>query len=392
MTRPYMSEMDDDARIVYRKSRAIILTTATFFVAATLWASAAAVDEVTSGQGKVVPAMQDQVVQSLEGGILREILVRADETVTAGQILARLDPIGAGAAVEDVQAKYFARLATIARLSAEVDEAAIAFPDALAGQDALIAHEEALFTARRDAFHRARDLIGRSRALTEDELARARHLRESGAASQAEVTRLERDLLQLEMQQDDLERDYFVKGRETLVQLRAEAASLAAELTAKQDQLDRQNIASPVTGIVKDVVVTTEGGVLPPNGALMTIVPLEDELIVEARIQPEDIAFIHPGLRATIKISAYDYAIYGALEGEVVSVSPDSIRDEVDPQQQYYRVYVAAEDFSLSNANGTRFPITPGMVATVDIHTGARTVLQYLLKPLNRAREALRER
>lgn len=392
MTTSYLAEMEDDSRTVYRKSRTIILTTAAFFVVATLWAAGAAVDEVTSGQGKVVPSMQDQVIQSLEGGILREILVRADETVTAGEVVARLDPIGAGAAVDTTQAKYMSRLATIARLSAEVNETEITFPDALVGQEELMAHERALFTARRDGFYRARSLLARSHELIQGELSRAETLRDSGAASQAEVTRLERDLLQVAMQQDDLEREYFVKGRETLLQYRAEAASLAAELTAKQDQLDRQSIVSPVTGIVKDVVVTTEGGVLAPNGALMTIVPLEDELMVEARILPEDIAFIHPGLRATIKISAYDYAIYGALEGEVISVSPDSIRDEVDPQLQYYRVYVAADDFSLANANGTRFPISPGMVATVDIHTGARTVLQYLLKPLNRAREALRER
>lgn len=392
MSHSYLAEMNDDSRVIYRKSRMIVLTSAAFFVAATLWAANAPVDEVTSGNGKVVPSRQDQVVQSLEGGILREILVRADQSVTAGQVLARLDPIGAGAAVDNAEARYFARLATIARLTAEVDETEITFPEALAGQDALIAHESALFTARRDGFYHSRSLMERARELTTDELERARSLRDSGAASQAEVTRLERDLLQLEMQQDDLEREYFVKGRETLVQYRAEAASLEAELTAKQDQLDRQNITSPVTGIVKDVAVTTEGGVLAPNGALMTIVPLEDDLMVEARILPEDIAFIHPGMRATIKISAYDYAIYGALEGEVISISPDSIRDEVDPQLQYYRVYVAAEDFSLTNAHGTIFPISPGMVATVDIHTGARTVLQYLLKPLNRAGEALRER
>ena len=130
----------------------------------------------------------------------------------------------------------------------------------------------------------------------------------------------------------------------------------------------------------------------PPNGQLMTIVPLDDELLVEARVQPRDIAFIRPGMRATVKVTAYDYSVYGTLESEVLSISPDSIRDEVDPQQLYYRVFVQSERFELSNKSGKTFPITPGMITAVDIHTGSKTVLQYLIKPFNRAAEALRER
>jgi membrane fusion protein, adhesin transport system len=147
-----------------------------------------------------------------------------------------------------------------------------------------------------------------------------------------------------------------------------------------------------VRGIVKNIEVSTINGVIPPNGKLMDIVPLDDLLLIEARMSPRDIAFIHPGQRASVKITAYDYAIYGSLEGEVTSISADTIQDETNPEIYYYRVFIQTETDALVNPQGTRLPIVPGMIATADIHTGGKTVLEYLVKPFNRAREALRER
>lgn len=149
---------------------------------------------------------------------------------------------------------------------------------------------------------------------------------------------------------------------------------------------------SPVRGIVKSVDISTIGGVVPPGGQVMTIIPLDDQLLVEARISPRDIAFIHPGQRATVKITAYDYSIYGGLDGVVTTISPDTIQDEVQPEVYYYRVFVRTETDALTDGRGNRLAIVPGMIAVVDIHTGEKSVLQYLLKPLNRAGEALRER
>lgn len=158
------------------------------------------------------------------------------------------------------------------------------------------------------------------------------------------------------------------------------------------DVLTRSTITAPVRGVVKDVRVTTVGGVLQPGGKLMEIVPTEDSLVIETKISPKDIAFIYPGQRATVKITAYDFSIYGALDGSVDRISPDTLQDEVHRDQYYYRVNVKVSRGYLLNKAGRKFPIMPGMIAAVDIHTGEKTVAQYLFKPLNKAREALRER
>ncbi|WP_114962333.1 HlyD family efflux transporter periplasmic adaptor subunit [Tritonibacter mobilis] len=357
-----------------------------------IWAWWAKLDEVTTGQGQVVPSRQEQVIQSLEGGILRALEVQADEIVEQGQVLAQLHPAGTEADVDEVRATLLARQARLARLTAEVGETQPIFPDSVSARPDLIAEEMALFHARRAAYDRSLALIHESRGLLEEELAATDRLSELGASSRMDVVRLKRQIVELNMKEDDLSREYLVSSREELSKVRAEVEAMAAELRGLEDRFARLTIRSPVRGIVKDIVVTTQGGVIPPNGSLMTIVPIDDQLRVEARVSPRDIAFIRPGLPATVKITAYDYAIYGSLEGEVTSVSPDSIRDEVDPQIQYYRVYVEADRFELTNKLGEVFPITTGMQATVDIHTGSKTVLQYLVKPFNRAAEALRER
>ncbi len=160
----------------------------------------------------------------------------------------------------------------------------------------------------------------------------------------------------------------------------------------RSDSLQRAIFKAPVRGVIKEIDVTTLGGVIPQNGKLMTIVPLEDKLLIEARISPRDIAFIRPGQEALVKITAYDYSIYGGLTGKVTVISPDTIRDEVKQDQFYYRVYIRTDSDKLFNKAGHAFGITPGMVATVDIRTGEKTVMDYLLKPFNKAKEALRER
>ncbi|MCD2459243.1 HlyD family efflux transporter periplasmic adaptor subunit, partial [Enterobacter cloacae complex sp. 2021EL-01261] len=151
-------------------------------------------------------------------------------------------------------------------------------------------------------------------------------------------------------------------------------------------------VKSPVRGIVKNIKVTTIGGVIPPNGELMEIVPVDDHLLIETRLSPRDIAFIHPNQEALVKITAYDYAIYGGLHGVVETISPDTIQDEAKPEVFYYRVFIRTSQDYLVNKAGRHFSIVPGMIATVDIKTGEKTVLDYLIKPFNRAKEALRER
>ena len=207
-----------------------------------------------------------------------------------------------------------------------------------------------------------------------------------------EVIRLKRQLVELELKKVEMNAEYVVRAREELTKANAEVNSLFPVVKGRSDSLARLTHRSPVRGIVKNIEVTTIGGVVPPNGKLMEIIPLDDKLLIEARISPRDIAFIHPGQEARVKVSAYDYAVYGDLEGTVTTISPDTIQDEVDKEIYYYRVFIKTEKDVLTNDAGKTFPIVPGMIATVDIHTGGKTVLEYLIKPFNRAREALRER
>lgn len=213
-----------------------------------------------------------------------------------------------------------------------------------------------------------------------------------GAASQVEVIRLQRQASELQGKIDDARNQYALRAREEQVKNNADLDAQLEVMAGKEDQLDRVTMISPVRGIVKDIQVMTVGGVLQPGGKLMEIVPLEDQLLIETRINPRDIAYIRPGLPATVKITAYDSSIYGNLDGTVEIVSPDTLQDEVRRDQYYYRVYVRTKSAELRNKAGRKFPILPGMVASVEIKTGQKTVLDYLIKPLNKVKEALRER
>jgi len=356
------------------------------------WASFAKLDEVATGTGRVVPTSREQTIQSLDGGILSRLLVKQDDMVMPGQIVAQLDPTRSRSDVEESAATYRAAQAKVARLEAEVSMLPLSFPDELDEFADLRAAETRLYETRRQSLSQSLRLVDQSLALISEELAIARSLLDVGAASNVEVIRLRRQLSDLELTKSEIRSEYMVQAREELSQAREEMTTLTPIMRGRSFSLETLTLRTPVRGIVKSVEVSTIGGVLPPGGQIMTITPVDDQLLIEARISPRDIAFIHPGQRATVKITAYDYAIYGGLEGRVTTISPDTIQDETDPQIFYYRVFVRTETDALTNDAGQTFNIVPGMVATADIHTGSKTVLQYLMKPLNRAGEALRER
>ncbi|MDV7708216.1 HlyD family efflux transporter periplasmic adaptor subunit, partial [Acinetobacter pittii] len=228
--------------------------------------------------------------------------------------------------------------------------------------------------------------------LVQQELAMTEPLVAKGAASEVEVLRLRREANDLQNKMNDAQNQYYVKAREELSKANTDSETQQQIVLGRSDSLDRAVFRAPVRGVVKEIAVTTRGGVIPQNGKLMTIVPIDEQLLIEARILPRDIAFIRPGQEALVKITAYDYSIYGGLKGKVTVISPDTIRDEVKQDQFYYRVYIRTDSDKLYNKEGKAFGITPGMVATVDIRTGQKTVLDYLLKPFNKAKEALRER
>ncbi|WP_306154319.1 HlyD family efflux transporter periplasmic adaptor subunit [Roseovarius sp. MMSF_3281] len=351
--------------------------------------------EVSSGQGTVVPSSREQVIQSLEGGIVTAISIKEGDMVEKGQTIARLDATRSASNVEEAAAKYHSSIAAAARLRAELDgRDTVNFPDELSGDefDQLRRNELALFRSRRNSLQETLSGLTEGLELTRQELEIAEKLQQSGAASRVEVIRLRRDAAQTELEIARLQADARVQAGEELRRVNAEAEVQASVMRGRSDQLERLVFHAPMRGIVKDIAVTTIGGVVPPGGNLMTIVPMDDQLLIEARISPRDIAFIHPGQEAQVKLSAYDYAIFGGLSGEVVTISPNTVRDEVNPEQVYYRAYIRTREDFLTNKAGKRFPIVPGMIATVDIRTGEKTVWQYLVKPFNRAQEALRER
>jgi adhesin transport system membrane fusion protein len=361
-------------------------------VALLTWAWLFKLEEVSKGTGKVVPTSKEQVVQSFDGGILTKLNVREGEIVQKGQVLAQLDPTRFESNVGETESLLIASKATSARLRAEVNGTALSFPPEVMADKKLVQEETALYNSRRANLDQSTAGLQQALSLVEQELKMTEPLVAKGAASEVEVLRLKRQANELRNQMNDIRNQYYVKSREELSKANTDVETNQQVVRGKSDTLSRTVFKSPVRGVVKEVDVMTIGGVVPQNGKLMTIVPLDDQLLIEARISPRDIAFIRPGQKALVKITAYDYSIFGGLRGHVTVISPDTIRDEVKQDQFYYRVYIRTDSDKLVNKAGKHFSITPGMVATVDIRTGEKTVLDYLIKPFNKAREALRER
>ncbi|WP_348959363.1 HlyD family type I secretion periplasmic adaptor subunit [Enterobacter cloacae complex sp. Mu1197] len=356
------------------------------------WASLFHLDEVTTGSGKVIPSSHEQVIQSLEGGIIHSLMVREGDIVERGQQLAQLDRTKTESSVLESESRLNAALATAARLKAEVNDTELTFPEELDDDVELVKQETALYQSRRESLEKGLAGLRQGAELVQRELSLTRPLVTQGAASKVEVLRLERQKNELENKITEMKNQYYVRAREELAKANAEIEAQRSVMKGREDSLTRLTFNAPVRGIVKDIDVTTVGGVIPPNGKLMSLVPLDDQMVVEAKISPRDVAFIHPGQKALVKVTAYDYSIYGGLEGEVTMISPDTLQDEVKRDVYYYRVYIRTDSNHLTNKQGQEFPVFPGMIATVDIKTGSKTILDYLLKPLNKAKEALRER
>ncbi|ENV73350.1 hypothetical protein F946_01242 [Acinetobacter johnsonii ANC 3681] len=356
------------------------------------WAWFFELEEVSTSSGKVIPSSKEQSIQSLEGGILTKLYVSEGEIVKQGQVLAQLDPTRFASNVGESESLLIASKATAARLRSEVNATPLVFPEDVLKIPKLVSEETALYQSRRSNLNDSVSGLSQALVLVEQELAMTEPLVAKGAASEVEVLRLKREANDLRNQMNDIRNQYYVKAREELAKANIDIETQAQVIKGKTDTLQRTVFKSPVRGIVKEIDVMTIGGVIPQNGKLMTIVPLDEQLLIEARISPRDIAFIRPDQDALVKVTAYDYSIYGGLHGKVTIISPDTLRDEVKQDQFYYRAYIRTDSDKLINKQGKQFNITPGMVAVVDIKTGHKTVLDYLIKPFNKAKEALRER
>ncbi|WP_431207100.1 HlyD family type I secretion periplasmic adaptor subunit [Burkholderia cepacia] len=402
---PRLSAQDaafmDDVReaLLVRSSagaQAVLYVVVAVLVAGLVWAHFARVEEVTRGEATVVSQSREQSIQSLEGGIVRQIAVREGELVEKAQLLARIDPTRAESSYRELRSKALGLKATIARLRAEAYGVALAFPDDVKREPALVRQEMSAYEARRRVMEEGVAALSRSRALVLREIAMSEPLAAKGLISEVEILRMRRQAADLDAQIVERRNRYRAEAGAELTRLEPELAQTDESLVGRADVLARTEVVAPMRGVVKNVRVHTSGAVVQPGEHIMEIAPVDDTLLIEARIKPSDVAFLRPGLPALVKVSAYDYAIYGGLHGRVVSVGPDTVKDEQRaasgrPDATYYRLMVETDANALEVA-GRRLPILPGMQATVDVRTGEKTVLDYLLKPIFKAREAFRER
>ncbi len=405
-----------------------------FFGVMGVWAHYAVLDEVTRGEGTIIPSSRTQVIQNLEGGILAEILVHEGDIVEPGDVLVRIENIVAKASLQDARSQYLTLLATEARLMAEIEgNQQIDFPLGVMNEAPTVAaDQQRLFSARRrqleaqisvlksQAQQRKQEVaemgsrlrqLEQSLSLAREELAITSPLVQKGVMPRIELIRIERQVADLEgeirtirtaiprLQSAQQEANQRVEEMRLTAQTeasnelnstRAELKSISQSLFAGEDRVTRTAVTSPVRGTVKDMKITTVGGVIQPGEDIMEIVPLDDTLIVEALVRPADIAYLRPDQKAVIKVSAYDFSIYGGLTAKLERISADTIKDEQG--ESFYHVYLRTEENSLLH-HGEELPIIPGMTVTAEILTGEKSVLNYLLKPILRARDsALRER
>ena len=395
-----------------------------------IWASFAKIDEVTTGEGKVIPSSNVQTVQNLEGGIIQEIFVREGDIVDKGEVLIRIDDTGFSSSFKEKQAKLGALSVAIPRLAAEVTGEDVVYPEDVAQH--FIDSDRALAASRRAEINSTLSVLQsqieqkqQSYKEAETKLAQAKRAFElknkeyqmtvpmykEGVVSQVEMLRVEQELNQLQGEMEAAEISVpaaasgvsesvsrFEEARtkfqtETLKELgekREEFARLSELIKAVEDQVARTTVRAPVRGTIKQVLVNTIGGVVEPGMDLVELIPLEDTLLVEAKIRPSDIAFLRPNQEARVKFSAYDYSIYGGLDARLERIGVDTVVDERG--EAFYQIRVRTAENSLKKGDED-LPIIPGMVATVDILTGKKTVLDYILKPFIKMKEnALKEK
>ncbi|OWQ93084.1 hypothetical protein CDN99_00835 [Roseateles aquatilis] len=357
-----------------------------------VWSSIATVDEVTRSDGRVVPDGKEQVIASLESGTLGRLLVHEGQEVEAGQALAELDPTRAEAAENESQVKRLGLMAQVARLRAEALGVPLKFPDEVRQVQRLIDSETEVFDTRRRVLDEAVSSINRSVVLLSSELKLAQDMASKGLMSNVEVMRVTRQVNELQQQRNERISRFRQDSSTELSKAQTDLAQLDEQLVVRRDAVTRSVLKSPVRGLVKNIKLNTVGGVVASGAPIMEIVPIGPRILIEARIKPKDIGYLQVGQSVIVKLSGYDFNVNGGLHGKIEYVSPDALGEtEKNNDGTYYRALVAAERNTL-RAKGEPLPVIPGMTASVEIRTGERSVLSYILRPMLKSREALRER
>ncbi len=375
-------------------SRALIWGSALAIAGFLFWANWAELDQITRASGQVIASSRNQVIQAPDGGVLAALPVREGAEVKRGELLVRFEKARTEAGYLESAAKAAALKATVGRLNAEIFGGTPSFPPELGKYPEFRATQLALFNKRQAAVSEEISALEQSRTLIKAELDMNLPLLETGDVSRAEILKLQRQAADIQGQITNRRNKYLQDTQTDLAKAQEDLAGVLQILAQRKEQLDYTEIRSPMDGVVRNVRLTTLGGVAKPGEEIMQIVPLNDDMVIEAKVKPADIAFIRPGLPASVKLDAYDYTLYGTLDGEVVYISADTLNEEVRGYDQaYYRVQIKTRSHSLDDRRNKRIDIQPGMTATVEIMTGRNTVLRYLTKPITKTiNESLGER
>lgn len=370
-----------------KAGRLITYATALVVVAFVGWASWAKIDQITRVPGKVITISHNQVIQVPDAGLIEAIPVKEGDLVKRGQVLMRFDKVKANASYLEHRAKQVSLMAAVARLQAETFGSAPQFPPEAKEYPEILANQQALYHARQAALSEDVRLLEQSHTLVQDELNLATPLLASGDVSKVDILRLKRQAVEIKSK-IALRRNRFKEDAQAELSRAQESLESIAQMVAQQRKsLENTEITAPMDGIVRNVRITTVGGVARAGDELMQIVPVDDELLLECRVKPKDSAFIRVGHPATIKLDAYDSSIYGTLSGEVTYLSPDTMSEDLRQgvDEPYYRVHVRTDGKVRGGHGKEPLVIQPGMTATVEIVTGNNTVLRYLTKPITKA-------
>ncbi|WP_404463168.1 HlyD family efflux transporter periplasmic adaptor subunit [Vreelandella aquamarina] len=351
------------------------------------WASLFRIDEVARATGEVIASSRVQIIQSVDGGVLEELLVKEGDRVEPGQLLARLEQARLGASVGEVEARLFALQARATRLRAEViGERQLVFSEDLLERSPETARvEEALFQQRQLGLEEELRTMQVAMSLAQRELRLVEQLYADGDASGSELLRVQRGLNEADARLVNRRNKFLEDARLELAKAEDDIAQSLQTLTLRQQEQQDSVFVAMVPGIVKNIRVTTVGGVLRAGEELMQIIPVDDDLMIEAKVSTADISRVVPGLEATIRFDTFDYTIFGGVKGEVDYVSADSLKEETNRGMDiYYRVRIKPESYPVTSTTGRELDVLPGMTAQVDIRTGERTVMDYLLKPLRK--------
>jgi adhesin transport system membrane fusion protein len=364
-----------------------------FFIAGSaLWAHFAKLEEQIRAPGKVIVSSRSQIVQAVDGGVLKKLFVKEGDQVKAGDLIAELDPARFQASNDEVRAKVIGLRANIVRLEAEMSDKDLKFPAEIQAYPDIVSAQRDLHDRRAQSQREELASIEQSLQLATLELNSLERLAAGGDAARTEVLRARRQVSELQGNATNKRNAYRQDAQTELAKNQADLEQAEQVLAQRNEALQSTKIRAPMSGAVKNVKITTLGAVLKAGDEILQIVPSDDPLIVEAKVKSGDVAFIRPGLHANVKLDAYDYTVYGSLKGHVSYVSPDTIDEELKRDEQpYYRVLIQIDEVPTDASKPLE--VIPGMTAITQIITGERTVMAYLLKPLRRiSGEALTER